>query len=150
MALISYDEVQVWLETSKLEVAPSDLLPEEAAASPVVLSRLAVRYDTSTWVNTATTPSLVRKIISMLVAAWRYNAYYSETSEDGGNPYANKLEERANDLIDGIVSGAISLTDVTDQGPAVEGTIDFYPTDASTAANTEDDAGIAFTMGKVF
>ena len=149
MALVTIDDVQIWLEVTKHRIAPDDQLPEESAASEVVLSRLAVRFDTTTWVDPASTPSLVRKIIAMLVASWRYNRVYSETDEDAGNPYANKLEQRANDLITAILEGSIALTDVG-TGPAIDGTVDFYPTDISTATDSVDDKGRVFTMGKVF
>ena len=87
----------------------------------------------------------------MLVAAWRYNKAYSESS-DSGNPYADKLEDMVLDpdtgLIAGIIAGTLTLLDVTDQGPAVEGTLVFYPDDTVGIENTEEAA--RFTMGKVF
>lgn len=149
MALVTVDEVQAWLERSKLTLAPDDTLPEEQTASEVVLSRLSTKFDVTKWTSTASTPKLVRKIIAMLVAAWRYNTVYSETG-DSGNPYADKLEARAELLLQQILDGALVLQDVTNDGPAVKGTLSFYPTDASTAINDKNDKGRVFTMGQVF
>jgi hypothetical protein len=149
-ALITVDEVQTWLESTKLRLATDDALAEESPASTIVLAKLASVFDVSGWTTAVATPKLVRKIISMLVAAWRYNALYSETDAEHGNPYADKLEKLAWSLLDGIILGQLVITEILDEGPAIEGIIDFYPTDASTAVDDEDNAGIAFSMGRIF
>ena len=148
MALITIDEVQVWLEATKLRLGPDDELPEESTASELVRSRLASKYTVTDWTTPATTPTLIRKIIAMLVAAWRYNKHYSETA-DAGNPYADKLELIAMDMISGIEDGSIALVDVTDEGPAVVGTVSFYPTDLDPL-NEYDEPDVKFTMGSIF
>lgn len=150
MALIDVDDVQPWLEETKLRLDSSEDLIEEPYQSEFVKSRLAsCSLNVTTWVDKLTTPFLVKQIIGMLVAAQRYNRYYSETDEDAGNPYANKLEERATLLLDGICAGTINLLDVTDD-PATtgSGSIDFYPTDLTGILNPEE--AVRFTMGKVF
>lgn len=150
MALIDVDDVQPWLEETKLRLTTDDDLPEEPFQSEMVKSRLAsCSLDVSTWVDPANTPKLVRGIIGMLVAAQRYNTAYSETDEEAGNPYANKLEGMAGKLLDGICAGSIDLLDVTDD-PASSGfgSVDFYPTDKVGVLDPEEAA--RFTMGKVF
>jgi hypothetical protein len=154
MALITLDEVQPWLEESKLRLAQDDELVEEVTASPLVLGKLAARFDTSTWVDENTTPEIVRKCIAMLCAAWRYNKHYSESEDGAGNPYANKLERMVwgdppdfmGGIIGGILAGSIDIGTV--DGPAAEGTIAFYPTDA--AEIIDEGQAAKFSMGKVF
>lgn len=150
MPLINVDDVQPWLEESKLRLDSNDDLIEEPFQSEYVKSRLAsCSMEVSTWVDTSTTPTLVKAIIAMLVAAQRYNRFYSETDEEAGNPYANKLEERANMLLEGICAGTVNLSDVTDD-PATTGfgSILFYPTDDVGIIDTEE--AVRFTMGRVF
>jgi hypothetical protein len=149
MPLIDVDDVQPWLEESKLHLDHGDALTEEPYQSEFVRSRLASCLDVTGWVDKATTPTLIRQIIGMLVAAQRYNRAYSETDEDAGNPYANKLEERAELLLTGICAGSIDLLDVVDS-PATSGfgSPVFYPTDSVGVLEPEE--AVSFTMGKVF
>jgi hypothetical protein len=150
MALIDVDDVQPFLEETKLRLNSGDDLPEEPFQSEFVRSRLAsCDLDVSTWVDSSTTPTLIKWIIGMLVAAQRYNRFYSETDEDAGNPYANKLEEHAKLLLEGICAGSIDLLDVTDDPASTGfGSIVFYPTDTTGELNEEE--AVRFTMGKVF
>ncbi len=149
---ITVADVQVWLEPSKLHLDTDDSLAEEIPASEIVLSKLAARFDTSLWLDETDTPMLVRQIIAMLVASFRYNSIYSET-DDAGNPYADKLESMVDNLIMGIVDGSIELIDEPLQGPSVEGTLAFFPTD-TTGANDLDpfgpEEGVRFKIGRVF
>ncbi|MHA2047125.1 MAG: hypothetical protein ACW99G_20225 [Candidatus Thorarchaeota archaeon] len=149
MALIDVDDVQPWLEPTKLRLDHDDPLTEEPFQSEFVKSRLAsCDIDVTTWLDAATTPTLIKSIIGMLVAAQRYNTYYSET-EDAGNAYANKLEERASMLLEGVCSGSIDLLDITDD-PATTGFGSplFYPDDSVGILVPEE--GVRFTMGKKF
>lgn len=150
MALVTVDEVQAWLESTKLRLDHDDELVEEIHISRIVLSKLSTRFDVDTWLDPTTTPGLVRTIISMLTAASRYNKVYSESDADAGNPYANKLEEMAYEMLEQLLTGEMILTDVTDSGPNVEGTVTFYPTDASSLIDDEDDSDRKFSMGTVF
>lgn len=145
--LITIDDVQPWLETSKLRINTDDELPEEPIMSEFVLARLASRLDVSTWIDESTTPELVRYIIGMLVAAMRYNKYYSETADDGGNPYADKLEAMAENLIVGILEGDIIIIGVPNAVSST-GTIAFYPTDIVGLEFPEE--ARRFSMGKIF
>ncbi len=149
---ITVADVQVWLEPSKLRLDSDDSLAEEIPASEEVLSKLATRFDTSLWLDENDTPALVRQIIALKVACFRYNSIYSE-SDDAGNPYADKLCSMADNLIMGIIDGTINLIDEPLQGPSVEGTLAFFPTDA-TGANDADpfgpEEGARFEIGRVF
>lgn len=149
MPLIDVDDVQPWLEESKLRLDSADELPEEKFQSEYVLSRLAsCLVDASSWIDPAATPPMIRWIIGMLVAAQRYNKAYSETEDSAGNLYANKLEDKANMLIDGICSGDLLIdaiaVDVSIGEPS------FYPTDLTGILPTETEESVRFTMGRVF
>ena len=152
MALIDVDDVQPWLEVSKLRLDTSDKLAEEPFQSELVRSRLAsCDIDVTVWTDTTDTPSLVKSIIGMLVAAQKYNTYYSETEDAAGNPYANKLEERAQLLLEGICAGTIDLLDIIDD-PATTGfgSVLFYPDDMTGALEENEEESVRFTMGKIF
>jgi len=145
-------DVQVWLEPTKLRIDSGDSLAEENAASEIVLSKLTTRFDISDWTDTTDTPDLVRQIIAMLVASFRYNSIYSET-EDAGNPYADKLKDMADNLIMGILDGSIDLIDEPLQGPGVTGTLEFFPTDKTGSNDLTPfgpEEGVRFKIGTVF
>lgn len=149
MSLIDVGDVQPWLEETKLSLDSDDTLIEEPFQSEFVRSRLSsCGLDVSTWVDENSTPVLIRQIIGMLVAGQRYNRFYSETDEDAGNPYANKLEERAHLLLDGICMGSITLIGVPDEVTANLGTVSFYPDDSVGVLDPEE--AVRFTMGRVF
>ncbi len=149
---ITSADVQVWLEPTKLRIDSGDSLAEEVPASEIVLSKLAVRFDTSGWTDESDTPDLVRNILGMLVASYRYNSIYSET-EDAGNPYADKLADMADNLIMGIIDGTIDLIDEPLQGPTVTGTLEFLPTDKTGANDLSPfgpEEGVRFKIGDVY
>jgi hypothetical protein len=144
MARVSVAEVQAWLDPEKLQLPSNDPLPEEQHSSNIVLSKLAQVFDVSDWVDEATTPSLVRTIISGLTAARRYNKIYSET-EDAGNKYANKLEAILMDMINQVVAGSLTLTDVeTGDSPAQvhANNPKFWPNDRTGALEVHDARGM--------
>ena len=152
MPLIDVDDVQPWLEITKLRLDSDDKLAEEPFQSEFVKSRLAsCDIDVTVWIDALTTPTLVKQIIGMLVAAHKYNTYYSETDEAAGNPYANKLEDRATLLLEGICAGTIDLLDITDD-PATSGfgSVLFYPDDDVGVLEENKEEAVRFTMGKVF
>lgn len=152
MPLIDVSDVQPWLEETQLTLTSDDELTEEPIQSEFVKSKLAgCSLDVTTWVDENSTPVLIRQIIGMLVAAQRYNKSYSETDEDAGNPYATKLEDKANMLLEGICNGTVDLLDVADD-PATTGarSISFYPDDTVGALEENKEEAVRFTMGKVF
>lgn len=149
MTLITVEDVRGWVESTKLDIQTLDLnfLPQLEGE---ILARLGTVYDTSGWVDPASTPLLVRVIITKSYAAWIYDRAYSE-NQSLSNQYAEKLRENAEMLILGLLDGTIEIPGVvpaTDQGAA------FYPTDASSAlCPTPDDLSLGparFSMGKVF
>jgi hypothetical protein len=153
MAHVQIEEVQGWLEPTKLTLSSLDTQRETQIAAQV-LARVVSAYPTQVagWTDHASTPTLIRSVIAMMYAGWHYDVTYSENPEE--NSFADRLRAAAEDLIAGIISGAIDLIEVP--GSPTIGEPVFYPTDASSAPGvypTADDpsAGPArFSMGKIF
>lgn len=143
MGLVAVSDVQAWLDEKKLAIPANDPLVEEPIVRAMVLSQISTVFDTSTWIDTASTPSLVKVIIGGLVAAKRYNKIYSET-EDAGNRYANKIENQLNVLLQQIVDGTVVLTDIeTGVTPAQHSGHNpkFWPMDTTGAMQVFDARG---------
>jgi hypothetical protein len=136
MAHVQLSEAQSWLESTKTGLGAALDENMEASIASQVLSRVATAYDVSGWTTPENTPKLVRTVIAMKYASWYYNRSYSE--EDGVNDYAILLDGRAEQLLDGIVTGANDL-------PEIEGTVDTL-----SGAGYELPADAVFTMGKIF
>lgn len=155
MAHVTVAQVQQWLNSSKYPLNLASLPTEqEHGAAEGVFAALEQRYDTSTWVDEATTPSLVRHIIAMLCASSLLRIAISE--DDGIAKYCDWLDKRAQTLVDGLVSGALVLVDApTDPEAPAAASISFWPTQAATDIWEDDpyaDGGAAraFDMQKVF
>ena len=153
MTNIVVQDAQAWAEHTKLELLPDLDVVLEAQLSTQVLSELARDRDTSGWSSPATTPQLVRSIISMYYVAWVYRRTYAE--DESTNHYASRLIGRADKLIDGILSGDLELEGELDVRTELNRPV-FYPNDLSTAQeepmNDQDTGwgGPAFTMGTVW
>lgn len=157
MVHVSVAEVQQWLEPTKLNLGLGPVDAElDATAFQVVASALQGRYDTSTWVDANTTPDLVRKILSMLVAGYTYNRQYSE-NEDVAT-YGNWLIRYATTVAQGIDSGQDVLIG-QDSFRDPNSFPVFFPTDVATdladpqqGGSVTDPAGAprSFSMGQVF
>jgi len=156
MTHVSQPEIQQWLERTKLTIeSPSEYTDLETTAVTAVFSALKDQYAVDTWVSEVTTPDLVRKILSMLVASWIYRRSYTDQARQVGiKAYDDWLESLAYDLLGGLVSGSNSL----EEGEELR--LDssypgFWPTDEATALGVsspeaEGAAFRAFDMGKVF
>lgn len=148
MARVSVEEVQAWLEQTKLTIASINT----ALATQIeemVISRLATAYTTTTWVDAATTPKLVRYIVSMLYASFFIDRQYSE--DERSNAWARRLNGIAETMILGILNGSIDLLDVP--AAQVNASPSYYPNDASSALEVTDEdsslGGPSFSMGRV-
>jgi len=148
---ITLAEAQAWLETTKLSLPKLDE-ELEGQLSAMVLGKLVTIYPdfVPLWVDATTTPVLVRKIISMYFAGWYYDRQYSETADS--NEYADRLRKMADDLLEGLISGAIDIIEIPGMPPTSEP--EFFPTDVSSANLPSDmfpsDGPPKFTMGQVF
>lgn len=140
MALITVDEASAWGEKTKLAAALATLdtaLLTQLEAE--VLGNIASVADTSTWVSSATTPTLVKTIIAKMYVAWIIDRQYSEDTDL--NAYATLLRQSASALMTGILESAIDIPGVIVTGDGLPGV---YPND------TEDTYGPYFTMNAVF
>ncbi len=142
--LINIDDVQSWFTEDRLLLDADDELAEETDVSNEVLSTAASRYDVSIWVSRATTPTLIRSVISVRVAAIRYRKQYADQLEEAN--YADWLDNWFMMTLEGIVNGQLQLLDATDLTAALAsaGAL-FHPTDVSSVTDPA-----AFSMGKTF
>lgn len=142
MALITTDEVQAWLSTDRLQLEATDDLPEESAVSNDVLARIsAIGHDVSAWISPSTTPSTVKDVIALRVAAYRILKVYADQEEESA--YAARLLKWAEDILTGILDGSVEMI----EDPLIAGTTAplFFPTDASSI-----DEPVKFTMSIEF
>lgn len=148
---VSVSEVQAWLETTKLTLTVLDTEMEAHIAS-ITLGQLMIAYPVQapTWIDSTTTPKIVRSIIAMRYAGWFYDRQYSETPDS--NTYADRLRASADALVAGLVAGSVDIIEVP--GLPVMSEPEFFPTDVSSANLASDmypsDGPPAFTMGQIF
>lgn len=149
MARVQLSEVATWVEPAKVPITVLD--PELLSAlEEEVLVQLAPQYTTTTWVDPATTPKIVRVIIAKMYASFHIDRAYSE-NQDGGNDYAARIMANANMLLTGLVSGSFELPE---SPPGNASTPSFFPTDFSSAQTATSDnpefGGPYFSLGRVF
>ena len=155
--IVRLDEVQSWLESTKLRLSGLDNELVDTAKTSV-FAQLSATFDISGWLDYTTTPDLVRKVIAMYVASWTYSRQYSEAIGTNLNNYSAWLENKANLLLSGILSGNYALEVVATGGDP--GAPAFWPNDTTGATQQFDAAGnsiggqysedIKFTMGQIF
>lgn len=143
---VTNELVQQWLERTKLTV---ERVPDELdqTAHDVVFGRVSQVYDVSDWIDVATTPSLILRIMSMLVAAWTYELTYSEDLPLDNNNWGVRLEAMAMGLIQDIVDKVLLLPTATVPTSGLSEPI-FFPTDVQEVDGEGSET--KFTMGKVF
>jgi hypothetical protein len=150
MPLITPGDAQGWAESTKLAVSALDL-SLLGQIETETLARLSSVYTTTAWVDSVTTPLIVKVIIAKTYVAWIYDRQYSE-NQTVGNDYAAMLRQNAEMLMSGLIDGTIDIPGVpvtgAGSGPG------FYPTDDSSAmVPTASDSSLgpaAFSMGRVF
>jgi hypothetical protein len=149
MARITVQQAQSWAESTKLPVNALDV-PMLTMIENQVLGTLSAGFDTSTWLDTSTTPPIVQQILAMLYVSWFYNRQYSEDQEHV-NVYSTLLRAEAESLIQGLLTGSVLMPG---QPNSTETAPSFYPTDSSSALTpTTDDTSLGdakFSMGRIF
>lgn len=152
MALhVTIEDVQAWLETSKLSITSLDIeLEQQITAETLGALQAAYPSEVTSWVDANTTPVIVKKIIAMQIAGWMYLRAYSESDEDG--LYGDKLLEKAAVLLAAIVEGITDIVEVP--GAPIVGQPLFFPTDTSSAnvatRDNPSDGPPRFSMAQVF
>ena len=160
MAHISLAEANAWVESTKLTfTSANNRFNGELAGqnAQLVLSRLRPVFGkdvVATWTNDTNTPKLVRTIIAMYYVAAEYDKHYSDDVDDSVNNYATILRRLADQNMQGLIDGSVTLEEVPG-GNAGQGVPVFFPTDASSdnriGFHTDpSDGGPAFLMGTVF
>lgn len=126
-------DVQAWCEKTKTPISEIDINLEEQLETQI-LATLEAGFNVSSWVDFNSTPPIIRSIFAMKYASMYYDRQYSEES-DTTDPYAAKLDLMAQDLIDGILSGSVTidgyLLDTSHASPET------YPTDSSSVNNPQ-------------
>ncbi len=145
MPRVGVEDVQAWLEPTKLSVDVLDAALESQIAEQIV-SRVSVNHDTRAWVDPAATPKLVKSAIAMQYAAWTINKSYSQQGDI--EPYANQLIRWSESLVGGIVSGTSDLLDVP--GRATPGTGPIFEPNAQTVDHYGNAEEPKFTMGRIW
>jgi len=142
MATITLAEASAWGEKTKLAPAlvalDTDLLTQIEVEVFGAISTIA---DTSTWVDTLTTPSLVKTIVAKQYIAWVIDRQYSEDADLSA--YAALLRASAMALQGAIMSSQIDLPGAVTDEPG-DGLPSVYPTD------TDPENGPYFRMDAVF
>jgi hypothetical protein len=152
MARILPSDAQVWAEPTKLPITVLDagLLSQIEAQTMAKLTLVFLPVVTNTWVDSTTTPVVVKSLIAMTYVSWFYNRSYSEDQQNL-NDYAVWLLGQANNLMAGLIDGSLGLPGV--EQPST-GFPSFYPNDNSSALDpTDDDTSLgtaSFSMGQRF
>lgn len=145
--LITLAEASAWGEKTKLAPALVTLDSELLGQIQVeVLGHIAAVADTSTWVSSGTTPSLVKTIIAKLYIAWVIDRQYSEDEELSA--YAALLRASAITLQTMIETSEIDIPGV-DTGDGGDGLPSVYPDD-NTLDRCGQPYGPYFTMDQLF
>ena len=142
--LINVEDVQSWLTEDRLLFEADDELTEETNVSNEVKSVIEGRYDTSLWTTRATTPTLIKSIISARVAAIRYRKVYADQLDEEN--YADWLDNWYKMQLEGIINGQIQLLDAVDLEAALTSSgPTFHPDDTSSVTDPAK-----FSMGMTF
>jgi hypothetical protein len=130
-AHITETDLRAWADGNKIVVPNGSLDTElEKQVAAEVIAGCAPAYDTTTWVDTNSTPELVKKAIAMTYLGWFIQRTYSEDADT--DAYAVMLLAAAQRLVTGIATGTTVLTDVPTGTSLSADTPLFYPTDASS------------------
>lgn len=151
MAHITTADVNAFADGRKITIAALDAALE-GTQSTQVFARLSQIYNTSTWVDENTTPTLVKSIIAMLYVGWLFQRTYSEDTNISN--YGTLLIAEATTLLDGLVAESIVIPNLPIGQNTGLSQPSFYPDDLSSAAETTyDDMSLGpakFTMGQVW
>lgn len=136
---VDLGELNQYLAKGKLTFSQADLDDEadmEMTQSRIIFGRLSRAYDTTEWVDSATTPSLIRSLIAMRMAAYVWLRAHGDIDK-GLNSYGMLLLDQNDELLKMIEDGEIGLEGVT---------YDESASSSETYAFTDPN----FTIGQVF
>ena len=153
MAYVTKEEVNAWLEPTKLSVTTIEVELETQVAN-MIMGQLGGSFDTSVWTNNTNTPKLIRTIIAMHYAAWVTDRAFSDSSDEL-NAYAQLLRSMADANIAGLIAGVLTYDDIPPTGDGTDiSSPAFFPNDLSSSqkptADSPHDGPAVFQMGQVF
>lgn len=96
-------------------------------ARDIVVSKMAVRYNVSTWFI-SDTPSMMMNIAGMLVAGWVYNRQFSEEATESSS-YGNALIQQAYSLLERVLGGGAVVEGTELSSSAATQSASFEPTE---------------------
>jgi len=107
--VVTLGEINQFLPLHKYQVGSlSDVVELQRSQISIVYGFLRGRYDVSSWIDSSSTPSLVKTIISLLVAG---NVYYRQFAEEEtrGLSYGQRRINEAYALLQAILDGVYDL-----------------------------------------
>lgn len=143
MAHINETDANAFVDGAKLaKLSSLDIdIAFEANFSDEVIGSLSSAFNVSTWVDQASTPNLVRRIIAMKYIGWYFQRVYSE-NEDTSN-YGVMLINEADRLLQGLITGSIQIPGLPDGVDTGLNSVSFEPRET-------DCTGPVFAMGQIF
>lgn len=133
MTTILAADANAWADHLKINITTLDADLESQIVAEV-FGAVSSRYSTNTWLNSATTPVVIKQIIAMKYVGWLFHRTYSTDTEPG--VYGSLLLRDAQTLLDGVVSGytvvvdpitAIALSESTAEGSIASELVDTDP-----------------------
>ena len=145
MAYADATDANRWLDGTTISVSTGDMTLEEDSAERIIRGFLAGKVDSTelnSWVDTTTTPEMIREIAGQFVAAFRYRRLYAENViEASDNTYGQRMYDEAMEKLMGVANGTIQLFDIP--SPSLVNSdseltgAHFYPDD-TTQGTTQD------------
>ena len=109
MAYIDVQLANAWTDKDRFNLTAIDVNLENQIASQVI-ERASQAFDTSLWVNTGTTPTIIKSIIAMIYVG-RSGQARTQDNINGVDNYWTKLVEDAMRLLDSVIRGELVLRD---------------------------------------
>ena len=109
MAYIDVALANAWTDKDRFNLTAIDVNLENQIASQVI-ERASQAFDTSLWVNTATTPTIIKSIIAMMYVG-RSGQARTQDNINGVDNYWTKLVEDAMRLLESVIRGELVLRD---------------------------------------
>ena len=130
--------VDAWTNTEKVTWAAvvDESLDSQVASQ--VLARVSKAFDTSTWIDTDTTPRLILSIIAMNYVGRKFQEMYGDDSLN--SDYGTAIITDANNLLINLLAGDLILTD--EDGLPIDptysvGSISFEPLESDPMFSVE-------------
>lgn len=129
------EDVNEFLNEEVIKVATGDFDVENNEAARVIRAYLFASHIPATvidtWVDPATTPEIIRSIAGRMIASQVFGRAYSGNAEET-SPYATQLYGEAMAMLNGIITGTLTITEIGDIAATGHISEDyFYPNDSA-------------------